>query len=131
MATQTDILTRHGVSNLHLEFPELEIPTLTGVQRQGDVLIIPAPPAVGGVPIGRGVEVVRAEQGSNTHTLHGDGRWVATVTDDLIQGHLTVPDGGAAYLIHTEEHNALGIGPGSYQIRRQREFAGEWRAVSD
>jgi hypothetical protein len=131
MATQTDILTRHGIPDLHLEFPELEIPILTGVQRQGDVLIVPTTITAGGVPLGRGVEVVRAEQGSNTHTLHGDGLWLPADRDGLSQGHLTVPDGGVAYLIHTEEHNALGIGPGSYDIRRQREFRGEWANVSD
>lgn len=131
--TNTEILTRHGYTDLKLEFPELEIPVLTGAQRQGDVLIIPAAPHEGGRPIGRAVEVVRSEAGSNTHCLHGDGTWVESpdAATALVQGWLQVPEGGEAYLIHSEEHNALGIGPGSYEIRRQREFAGEWQRVAD
>lgn len=130
--TNTEILTRHGYTDLQLEYPELEISVLTGAQRQGDVLIIPAKPREGAA-IGRGVEVVRSEAGSNTHCLHGDGTWSESpdAATALVQGWLTVPDGGECYLIHSQEHNALGIGPGSYEIRRQREFAGEWRRVAD
>ena len=130
--TNTEVLARHGYTDLKLEYPELDIPVLTGAQRQGDVLIIPAEPR-DGVPIGKGVEVVRSEAGSNTHCLHGDGRWLESpdASTALVQGWLQVPEGGEAYLIHSEEHNALGIGPGSYEIRRQREYAGEWRRVAD
>ena len=42
-----------------------------------------------------------------------------------------VPDGGEAYLIHSDEHGAMGIAPGSYEVRRQQEWAGEWRRVAD
>ncbi len=131
--TQTQVLTSHGYSDLAVEYPELEIPVLAGAQRQGDVLIVPCAPREGGVPLGKGVEVVRSEAGSNTHTLHGDGTWLAAKEADrsLVQGFLTVPDGGECYLIHSQEHGAAGIAPGSYEIRRQREFAGEWRRVAD
>lgn len=133
LKTQTQILTSHGYSDLAVEYPELEIPILTGAQRQGDVLIIPTTARDGGVPIGKGVEVVRSEAGSNTHCLHGDGVWLAApdATTGLVQGYLTVPEGGECYLIHSQEHGAAGIGEGTYEIRRQREFAGEWRRVSD
>lgn len=133
MQTQTKILTSHGYSALAVEYPELEIPLVTGAQRQGDVLIMPADARDGGVPLGKGVEVVSSEAGSNTHCLHGDGTWLASPTADtnLIQGWLTVPDGGEAYLIHSGEHGAAGIGAGSFELRRQREFAGEWRRVAD
>lgn len=133
MTTNTSVLTRYGYTDLDLEYPELEVPVLTGAQRQGDVLLLPVTVTRDGDPLGPGVEVVRSEQGSNTHTLHGDGRWLANLTpaDDLVQGWLTVPDGGEAFLIHSEEHNALGVGPGTYEVRRQREFAGEWRQVAD
>lgn len=135
MLTNTDVLARHGYTTDRLEHPDLHIPVLTGIQRQGDVLILPSSPprTSGGRPLGAGVEVVRAEAGGNTHTLHGDGRWLlnAEAADGLTQGWLAVPDGGTAWLIHTEEHSALGIGPGVYEIRRQREFAGEWRQVAD
>ena len=133
LKTNTEVLTRHGYSDLSLEYPELEIPLLTGPQRQGDLLIIPAPARSGGKPLGRGVEVVRSEAGSNTHCLHGDGEWLesGSAATALVQGWLLVPEGGECYLIHSEEHNAIGIAPGSYEIRRQREYAGEWRRVAD
>ncbi len=84
-----------------------------------------------------GAQVVKAEASSNTHTLHS---WDGTCFFDadptggdagLTLGTLTVPEGASAYLVHTEEHGANGIGPGTYELRRQREFAGEWRRVAD
>ena len=133
MQTNSQILTAHGYSDLAVEYPELEIPVLSGPQRQGDVLIVPTHPQEGGVPLGQGVEVVRSEAGSNTHCLHGDGTWLPApdAATGLVQGYLTVPDGGEAYLIHSDEHGAMGIAPGSYEVRRQQEWAGEWRRVAD
>lgn len=136
MHTNSSILTAHGISLDQIEHPEAEISILTGSQRQGDVLVLRVTTQHGGKPIGKGITVVRAETNSaNTHSLHGDGTWEpnarADRDDELVQGRLTVPDGGEAFLIHTEEHNALGIGPGTYEIRRQREYAGEWRRVAD
>lgn len=134
--TNTSVLTRHGYQTVNIEFPELEIPVLSANQRQGDVLLLKITRQhEGGRPLGKGVEVVRSEQGSNTHTLHGDGTWLANDRaidpEVLVQGWLTVPDGGEAFLIHTEEHSAIGVGPGTYEIRRQREYAGVWRRVAD
>lgn len=136
MHTNTTVLTAHGVGLDAIEHPEAEIPVLTGNQRQGDVLILRVTSAHGGEPLGKGVVVVRAETNqANTHTLVGDGTWQpnarAAQEDELVQGWLTVPSGGESFLIHTEEHNALGIGAGTYEIRRQREFAGEWQRVAD
>jgi hypothetical protein len=89
----------------------------------------------GGAPLPTtGITVVRAETNqANTHSLHGDGLWEPNpaAATDLVQGWLTVPETGEAFLIHTEEHAALGIGEGTYEVRRQREFAGEWRRVAD
>jgi hypothetical protein len=134
--TNASVLTTHGIDLGAIEHPELEIPIVTGNQRQGDVLILKVTTAHAGKPIGKGITVVRAETNtSNTHTLVGDGHWEpnarANREDELVQGWLTVPNGGEAFLIHTEEHSALGIGEGTYEIRRQREFAGEWRRVAD
>ena len=134
--TATSVLATHGYRVDAQEYPELEIPILTGAQRQGDVLVVPTVQDMSAAqPIGRAVEVVRSEQGSNTHTLHGDGAWLPnpTATDPsvLVQGWLQVPDGAECFLIHSSEHSALGIGPGVYEVRRQREFAGEWRRVAD
>jgi hypothetical protein len=136
MHTNATVLTTHGIDLGAIEHPELEIPIVTGNQRQGDVLILKVTTVHAGKPIGKGVTVVRAETNtSNTHTLVGDGLWEpnarANREDELVQGWLTVPNGGEAFLIHTEEHSALGIGEGTYEIRRQREFAGEWRRVAD
>jgi hypothetical protein len=135
MNTCTTIHTAHGYTTDKVEFPDLEIPVLTGPQRQGDVFVLPITTRHDGDPIpAHGVTVVRAESNTaNTHNLHGDGVWDWSPDADtnLVQGWLTVPAGGAAYLIHTEEHPALAIGPGVYEVRRQREFAGEWRRVAD
>lgn len=137
MHTNTTVLTAHGVDLSNIEFPELEIPVISGNQRQGDVLILKVTTAHGGQPLGAtGVVVVRSEAtASNTHSLVGDGTWEPNARADqdgeLVQGWLTVADGKEAFLIHTEEHSAVGIGAGTYEIRRQREYAGEWQRVAD
>jgi hypothetical protein len=137
MHTNTSVLSAHGVADVNIEHPEAEIQIISGNQRQGDVFLLKVTSQHGGDPIGQqGVVVVRAETDSaNTHSLHGDGTWEpnarAADPTELVQGWLTVPSGGEAFLIHTEEHNAIGIGEGTYEIRRQREFAGEWQRVAD
>lgn len=136
MHTNTSVLTAHGVGLDGIEHPDLEIPIISGNQRQGDVLILKVTTDHAGTPLGKGVIVVRSEinQG-NTHTLVGAGTWEpsarAAREDELVQGWLTVPRDGEAFLIHTEEHSAIGIGEGTYEIRRQREYAGEWQRVAD
>lgn len=140
MHTNTSVLTAHGLDLDNIEIPDMEIPIVSGNQRQGDVLILKVTTTHGGEPVAQaGVVVVRAEtNSSNTHTLHtlaGDCRWEpnarANREDELVQGYLTVSKGSEAVLLHTEEHNVLGIGPGTYEIRRQREYSGEWRRVAD
>jgi hypothetical protein len=44
---------------------------------------------------------------------------------------LDVPEGAVAYLIHTDEHGANGIGPGTYRLTGKREQADEIRRVAD
>lgn len=137
--TNGEILSRHKIPAEGIEHLDLKVPILTGLQRQGDVLIVP----VGSrkeqgekVPV-RGITIVRGEtSGGNAHILHAlDGGcfWAPSpgAATDLVQGWLTVPHGSSATVIHTQEHNVIGVGPGSYEIKRQREFAGEWRRVSD
>jgi hypothetical protein len=137
MHTNASILTAHGHTLDAIEHPDLRIPIHSGNQRQGDVLILKVTTAHPGDPIGpKGITVVRAETNTaNTHTLVGTGTWSpnphANRAEQLVQGWVTVPENGEAFLIHTEEHNAIGIGPGTYEIRRQREYAGEWRRVAD
>jgi len=142
MHTNTTILAAHGVDTGSIEHLDLEVPIVTGNQRQGDVYVLATTRDMtqGAKPVPvAGVVVVRAvTASSNTHTLYtlsGEALWKAndraTRDDELVQGWLTVPAGSEATLIHTEEHNVLGIGAGTYEIRRQREYAGEWRQVAD
>lgn len=119
----------------HLDRDE-PIPVLAGVQRQGDVLILPAPDAKPATtPVGAGgYPVVRGEAGGNTHLLLAAGDVFfdakpASATD-LMLGLLTVGEGAEAYLAHPE-HGYVGIAPGNYEARRQREQADELRLVQD
>lgn len=125
-----ELETRFNLTvDAHLD-RELTIPVVTGLQRQGDVIVIPTDNAGGGAPIpAEGVAVVRGENGGNTHLLLGDGEWAPTGTG-LSLGVLTVPEDGVAVLAHPE-HGFNRIGPGVYEIRRQREQADEIRMVQD
>jgi len=138
--TLGSILDRAGIGTLGVLDIQIDVPILTGAQRQGDVIVLPRPNrATATTPIpAAGVRVVRAEASANTHSIMSwDGPGCFFDVDqtggnaDLTLGTLTVPPGGSAYLLHTEEHGANGIGPGTYELRRQREFAGEWRQVAD
>jgi hypothetical protein len=112
----------------HLD-ADAEVPVLTGPQAQGDLLVVPAPvpgqPGWHPVPAA-GVQVVRGEATGNTHWLHagfdspGVQWW--RVDADLLYGYVQVPDGQTALLIHTDEHGANGIGPGTYAIHGKREL---------
>lgn len=130
-------IDRHGVDVLdHLD-RDLEVPVLAGLQFQGDVAIVPAgvagplDPATDPVPA-EGVPVVRGENGGNTHLLLADGpvTYSSVTSGQLAIGVLTVPDDATAWLAHPE-HGYVGIAPGTYEIRRQREQAEEERLVAD
>lgn len=135
--TYGNILTRHDIDiPAHLE-ADLEIPVLTGLQVQGDVAVIPRRKGRTATPItvpAEGVPVVRGEAGGNTHLLVADGTVVwsplAPNARGQILGVVDVPDGSTAYLLHPE-HGANAIGPGCYELRRQREQAEEERLVAD
>ncbi len=82
-----------------------------------------------------GCPVVRGENGGNTHSIYTSDAGVCCDTTtptpgNLIVARLTVPAGAVAYLGHPE-HGYLGIGPGTYELRRQREQADELRMVAD
>jgi hypothetical protein len=121
--TGIDVVTDH----------DTDIPVLSGMQRQGDVLLLPAAvTATAAVPTS-GTPVVRGENGGNTHAVYAADRPVYCDTDapaDLRVATMTVPDGSIAYLGHPE-HGYMGIAPGSYEIRRQREMAGRARMIAD
>lgn len=141
---QTDILSKFITdditdSALAMFAQMLDIPTVAGLQHQGDVSVIPAamvrdyrtPTAP--VPAA-GVAVVRGESGGNTHLLlaAGDVRFDGRDPSptDLTLGSLLVAEGATAWLDHPEHGNS-GIAPGEYVIRRKREQSDELRLVAD
>lgn len=117
---------------------DAEVPIITRVQAQGDLLIVPT---VGWEHLDwqtvpdQGVQVVRGEATGNTHWLHrgfeSPGIKWAWADDDPVIGYVQIPDGQSALLLHTDEHGANGIGFGRYAIHGKREQADEIRRVSD
>lgn len=136
MHTVNQLIVSHGVDiDPHLD-REATVPVSTGLQRQGDVIVIPvrmvrAQAGACNLITREGVAVVRGEAGGNTHLLLADGpvRY-DPAPEALTLGVLTVEEGAIAYLAHPE-HGYAGIGPGTYVIRRQREQADEIRMVQD
>lgn len=138
MATLADIEQATGVTVFDYLARDAEVPVVTVAACQGDVSVRRIDDAVTAtVPLPRGgFPVVRGEANANTHSLHAvpgsgvcwapsDGR-----EGDLALGILTIPDDAEAYLLHPE-HGGMAIAPGTYEIGRQREWAGEWRMVAD
>ncbi len=134
-------LDRIGVTvPSHLE-EDAEVPVLTGVQRQGDLLIVPVEPALKSsrpslasanlhwdFVENKGVQVVTGEATGNTHWLHNgfDSRaaWMrANSFDQPVLGWVRVLPGQSALLIHTDEHGANAIGEGTYEIRQRRQVS--------
>jgi hypothetical protein len=147
MSTMThtfeSILTVYNVTIPDSLIADAEVPVLCGPQRQGDVGIFPRGPLGAAerntaqpVPT-NGVAVVRGEAatGGNTHWLHAEGpcTWTpaAARAGEVRLGVLDVPEGAVAYLIHTDEHGANGIGPGTYRLTGKREQADDIRRVAD
>lgn len=110
---------------------QAEVPVVTTAACQGDISILRVTTKGATTPIPRnGVVLVRSEATSHTHVLHGEGCFFDARERDLGLGTLTVPEGCEALVSH-QEHGALIVEPGTYNIGRQREWAGEWRAVAD
>jgi len=121
---------------------DIEIPVLDGLQAQGDIMVIPMREVRGDVTVGEsgwtpvsqgGVEVLRGTAMGNPHTLlglPGGCEWTTDVrdTEDLALG--VIRSTAVVYLAH-REHGYLGIAPGEYAIRRQREQADIIRMVAD
>ncbi len=138
MAILRTVLDRAGVSTCGVLDAEIDVPILTGAQRQGDVIVLSRPtraPATTPIPAA-GVLVMRDEASDRTQTLHSwDGRCCFDAdptggASGLTLGTLSVPEGCSAYLVHTAEHGANGIGPGTFELRRRRELTGEHPPVS-
>lgn len=139
MNTHAAILNRADITPPDELLAGIEVPVLTGPQRQGDVGVWPRPKlgkaehdAMRPVPA-EGVAVVRGEATGNTHLLMADGavRWSPATGDELTLGVLDVPADATAWLIHTDEHGVNGIGPGTYRLTGKREQAAEVRRVAD
>lgn len=135
MHTLATLIETHGIDvDEHLD-RQVTVPIHTGLQRQGDVIVIPNPQAKATKPVPKtGTPVVRGEAGGNTHAIVADGEVFCDTRDasasNLTLASLTVAEGAVAYLAHPE-HAYSGIGPGTYEIRRQREQADELRMVQD
>lgn len=137
MATTTQMIEATGVDVVTAtDIADIEIPVLDGAQRQGDVIVLPNPGLVAHTPVpAAGTPVVQGEVGGNTHAIvAADGPVYCDVTTpaprSLRVAVLSVPEGSTAYLAHPE-HGFMGIAPGDYEIRRQREMAEEIRMVAD
>lgn len=133
MKTLVEMEALYGVTHLdHLD-KEAAIPTVSKLAFQGDVAIVRADRAPSTVAIpSAGYPVVRGENGANTHALFGKGSFTpnGVSATDLVLGTLTVSAGEQVLLSHPE-HGGLLIGPGTYELRRQREQADELRLVAD
>lgn len=141
MSTVTlgELIGAHGVDVLdHLD-REAAVPVLDGLQMQGDLAVIPA----GGDSWARGTRsgavfvqaeglpVIEAVGGGHEHRLLPGAPgtvtfWPAGQGQDI--GFVLAS--GPAYLAHPE-HGYLGIAPGQYVLRRQREQADEERLIAD
>lgn len=138
MLTYQDAAEKVGVTvPPHLE-ASAEVPILTGPQAQGDLLIVPVaiPADVEMLPVpDEGVQVVFGEATGNSHYLHrgfdSPGVAYARLRAGQAIAVVHVPEGQSAQLIHTDEHGANGIGPGSYAIHEKRELRDEIRRVTD
>lgn len=139
MKTYEEMLSLHNVQIPPHLADQVEVPVLTGLQRQGDIICRPITGDTAhvrahakSVPVGAGVQVIFGEATGNTHWLNGDaGVTWAPVNSGQVIGVVTVPAGTTAYLTHTEEHGCNGIGTGVYELRRKREMADEIRQVAD
>ncbi|HEY3870639.1 MAG TPA: hypothetical protein VGM10_19910 [Actinocrinis sp.] len=135
MPTLQEAIATFGVTvDEHLD-RQAEIPILTGLQFQGDVAVVPANRKPAGTPVReQGVPVLRGQAEANTHLLLAVGAVFFTEergSSRQILGVLTVEEGATAYLAHPE-HAYSGIGPGTYELRRQREQADQsTRLVAD
>lgn len=136
MSTMTiaDMQNRTGVTVVTGHDLDFDIPVHIGLQRQGDVIVVPAAVTATTPVPACGTPVVVGESGGNTHAIYADGDVYCDVfpadVRSLKVATLVVPDGSVAYLGHPE-HAFNGIGPGRYEIRRQREMADELRVVAD
>lgn len=137
ITTLADAEAQYGVSHYDYLDKAAELPVISRLAAQGDVLIKRADAtaaAVKAVPA-TGHPVISSGQGGHTHALFGPVFYAPSTTagvdpSDLALGVLTVPAGVQGLLSHPE-HGGLLIEPGTYELRRQREQADVQRFVED
>ena len=137
MITYATALSVHGIQIPEHLTKDAEVPTLTGLQAQGDIVIIPTDTVDtrNMLPVpSAGIQVINGESAGNTHWLDAGFdspgvMWSSLDNQDL--GILHVPNGQCAVLTHTDEHGANAMGPGTYILRRQREQADQIQYVID
>jgi len=135
MTTIRELVAHTGIPVHDYLNHDADVPRISRAAAQGDVLILRVTTKPATTPMPRTVVVVASEASSNTHTLHPSGTayydpHTATNPGDVLLGKLTVPEGSTALLSH-QEHGGIEIEPGTFEIRRQREYAGEWAYVAD
>lgn len=112
-----------------------DVPVLSSLQAQGDVIFIPRRSGKSSRPAqlvpAEGLALVSGVAGGHIHLLLAAGpvMFVPGVADGDV-GLITVPDGAEAYSAHPE-HGYLGLAPGIWCVRRQREQADVIRRVTD
>lgn len=141
--TFAEALGKIGVTIPDHLVADAEVPVLTGVQAQGDLIIVPAKLDAFDITkvtlaavTEKGIQVVVGEATGNTHWLHRGFEspgvtWARVTNHNLVLGVVHVPDGESAELIHTDEHGCNAMGPGDYVIRGKQELADEIRRVAD
>jgi hypothetical protein len=132
--TLADAIAVHGKEPLDYLDRDMLVPLISRACAQGDISVLRITTKAAETPIPRDGVVLLSGQGGHTHSLHGPGQFdfVTSRTDSLVIGILTVPEEAELpVLLHHDEHGDFQIAPGTYRVGRQREFAGEWRAVAD
>jgi hypothetical protein len=96
-----------------------------GIVRQGDVLLVPvdAAPFVDAPAAVEGSRFVLAEGEAtgHAHVVRGRGKLYRPIDQDHDLEHPCLVVEEPATLVH-EEHDAIVLAPGAYEVRRQREY---------
>ena len=96
--------------------------------RQGDILLRKAAAVSGSISVGRSYILATGEATGHKHVLVAD--------EDLMlleQGDKRFLEVSSPAVLRHEEHAAIAVEPGTYEVVRQREYenADEYRTVSD
>ena len=135
-ATLGQLIDEHGVDVLEHLDRDVTVPVNDGLQFQGDLAVIPAEAhgyrqELKAVPVA-GIPVIEAIAGGHEHRLlagtPGAAMFAPVTTGGQDIGVLETTE--PAFIAHPE-HGYLGIAPGSYMLRRQREQADEERLIAD